>query len=240
MVIPIGGIGTPLAGPPPPEVWPRFQVIKKCVFVMMACVCFQIIASIMLNMSASEVIFAPLNLVLNTVIGIFLLRDDPQVVQIYQFLATTCCSWCSEQCGGGMSCLVTFIACNLIMVVFDVLFNHIISFFIDGFKTLTDGAQQWPNQYFGFAFALYMVAKLGAFLAEIVGSWHGYKAYREAQNSGVTSSGGDWGRSSGGSALSGGTMPLARDQPDAPARESRPAPGFQPFSGGGNRLDSGA
>jgi ABC-type multidrug transport system fused ATPase/permease subunit len=214
-------------------------VIKKCVLTMMACVCLQIVAAVMLQKSASEILFAPLNLVINTIVGIFLLRDDPQIAQIYELLAKTCCSWCSEQCGGGMSCLVSFIACNLIMVVFDVLLNNIIGVFIAGFKTLSDGAQQWPNQYYGFAFALYMVAKLGAFVAEILGSWQGYKAYREAQSSGVTGSGGDWGRSTG-TPLRGGTMQLAREQPDAPARESRPAPEFQPFSGGGNRLGSGA
>ena len=35
MVIPIGGVGVPLMGPPPPEVAHRFKVIKVCIIVMM-------------------------------------------------------------------------------------------------------------------------------------------------------------------------------------------------------------
>lgn len=169
-----------------------------------------------------------LNLILNTVMGIFLLRDDPSMARIYQFLITTCCSMCAEQCGGGLSCLLPFVICNVITVVLQILLNGVIQFLIKGFQDLANPSQ-WPNSIFGFAFGLYFISVLAALVAQIAGSYIGWQAYKVVRDSGVTQSGGDWG---GGQASGGGGAV------QAPARESRPASNFQPFTGGGQRLGS--
>merc|ERR1719379_1538089 len=87
-----------------------------------------------------SMIMSSFNLILNTVVGIFLLNDDEHMGPIYQFMITTCCQSCAEQCRGGMSCLMTFILCNLITVVMDVLLNRTIEQIFKGFDVVASGA----------------------------------------------------------------------------------------------------
>merc|ERR1719181_1904950 len=131
------------------------------------------------------------NLILNTVIGIFLLNDDEHMGPIYNFLITTCCHSCAEQCRGGMNCLMTFVLCNLITVVMDVLLNRTIEMILKGFEVIfTYGVGTSTTKV---AFFLYLVSVTMAFIAQAVGSWQGWKAHQEAQNSGTSVVPGTWG-----------------------------------------------
>lgn len=244
MVIAPGALGEPLFGPPPPEVRPRFQVIKYCVFAMMGAMVLRLIAGILLG-RVDGVIASSFNLILNTIVGIFLLNDDEHLGPIYQFMITTCCQACADQCRGGMSCLMTFILCNLITVVIDVLLNRTIESIFHGFEVVfTYGVNPSPNRV---AFILYLLSVTAAFIAQAIGSWQGWKAHQEAQNIGTTVIPGTWGAPPpsgggghwadwGGGRLGGGDNRPGQVEMQDAGREARPAPGFQAFSGQGNRL----
>eukprot|EP00928_Gymnodinium_smaydae_P073256 TRINITY_DN56495_c0_g1_i2.p1 TRINITY_DN56495_c0_g1~~TRINITY_DN56495_c0_g1_i2.p1 ORF type:complete len:263 (-),score=46.28 TRINITY_DN56495_c0_g1_i2:31-720(-) len=229
MVIPLpaGSMGTPMMGPPPAEVAGRFQVIKYCVMGMIAGLLGQLVWGALVG-KLSNAIWSSLNLLLNTVIGIFLLRDDPQIGRIYKFLVTTICQACGDQCGGGMSCLMTFVLCNAITVVMNLLLDNVLGALIAASQTLfTVGL----GPYDATVVMLLFVSLLVSLVSQILGAWNGWKAYTTVRDSGVTASGGgEWGGSGG--------YPTAAER--GQAREARPAPGFQPFSGGGNRLGGGS
>ncbi|CAE8682407.1 unnamed protein product [Polarella glacialis] len=221
MVIPMGGMGggAAMQGPPPPEVAPRFKVIKYCVLTMMASTCGQLLAGGLLGELGGALSNA-LNLILNTVFGIWLLKDDPLIGKTYNFLTTTCCMWCGENCQGGMSCLLPFVACNLITVVMNILLNGVIQQVIAQAKGLLGE----ETIYEAFVLWLLLVSTAGALLAQIIGSFYGYKAYTEIRDGGYSSSGGDWAQASA--------------PPGGGERESQPAAGFSAFQGSGNRLGS--
>ncbi|CAJ1401349.1 unnamed protein product, partial [Effrenium voratum] len=170
-----------------------------------------------------SLIISSLNLFLNTLIGIWLLKDDALIGRTYNFLGRTCCGPCTEQCQGGLTCLMPFILCNLLTVTLSLILNNDIGMMIALFKNM----QNAVTFYDAFVYLLWLVSALGAILAQVLGSIYGYLAYREIRDSGVTSSGGDWG----------GGYPQAREE----AREARPAApasNFQAFAGSGQRLGS--
>eukprot|EP00931_Biecheleriopsis_adriatica_P098226 TRINITY_DN72168_c0_g1_i1.p1 TRINITY_DN72168_c0_g1~~TRINITY_DN72168_c0_g1_i1.p1 ORF type:complete len:243 (+),score=45.50 TRINITY_DN72168_c0_g1_i1:56-730(+) len=224
MVIPIGGMGVPLMGPPPASVAPKFKIIKYCILGMMACIVGQLLCGVLLGQIVQSLLNS-LNLILNTVIGIWLLKDDPTIARVYDFLARTCCGPCAEQCQGGMNCLMSFIICNVITVVLSVLLDGSIQYVIHSFSIMLNAV----DFYDAFILWLLLASTAGALVAQIVGSVYAWLAYKEVRDSGVTMSGGDW--ASGGTAY-----PQARDV--EPARPARPAANFTPFQGGGNRLGS--
>lgn len=239
MVIPMGSMGPPLMGPPPPELEGRFKILKYCVLGMMYATLTRIVTSFFLPLEVGQVILASLNVVLNMIIGIFLLKHDPYMGRMHNFLVTTCCRQCEDSCGGGMSCLMTFVLCNTITVVFDLLLNGIIGWIISAIGAVFDPSQ-WTSSIFGFVLALNVASVIVAYGAQTTGAVQGFLAYRQARDSGVTATPGEWGGGGGGGGapfMRGGgnsAYPAARE--DAPARESRPAQNFQPFSGGGQRL----
>eukprot|EP00933_Yihiella_yeosuensis_P064314 TRINITY_DN67662_c0_g1_i1.p1 TRINITY_DN67662_c0_g1~~TRINITY_DN67662_c0_g1_i1.p1 ORF type:complete len:209 (-),score=22.76 TRINITY_DN67662_c0_g1_i1:40-576(-) len=170
------------------------------------------------------------NILLNTVIGIFLLKDDPQIGRIYRFLVTTCCQMCGDACPGGMPCLMSFMICNLITVVFALLGGNV--------QACVAAYKQMANSvvfFDAFVFFLYLVSLAGSLISQTVGCIYACKAYNEMQAMSDLSQG-----FSGGGGFGGGGMvnPAARDRDDAPARESQPARGFVPFQGGGQTLGS--
>eukprot|EP00439_Symbiodinium_sp_Y106_P056694 s2379_g7.t5 len=217
MVIPIpGGMGTPLMGPPPAIVAQKFKIIKACIVIMIVCTCGQLLAGALLG-QLGDALLSSLNLILNTFIGIWMLKDDPLIGKIFDFLARTghslpilnnsssrnipsCCGSCAEQCQGGMTCLMPFIICNIITVLLQIILSSEIQLIIRDFKVMLNAV----SFYDAFRVWLLLVSTVGALLAQIIGSIYGYLAYREVRDSGVTMSGGDW--SSGGTAY-----PQARD-----------------------------
>lgn len=249
MVIPVGALGEPLFGPPPPELRHRFQVIKYCVFTMMAALMVRLMSGMLMD-RVYGMFVSSFNLILNTVVGIFLLSDDEHLGPVYKFMITTCCSSCSEQCRGGMSCLMTFVLCNLITVVMEVLLNRTIEMILKGFEVVfTYGVNTSTTKA---AFLLYLISVTLAFVAQSIGSWHGWKAHQEAQAIGTTvvpgtwnaaqpasGGGGGWNDWGGGQLGSGGGGQANQvEMQDRPAQggQAGPAAPFQAFSGQGNRL----
>mmetsp|Transcript_26993 Transcript_26993/g.48799 ORF Transcript_26993/g.48799 Transcript_26993/m.48799 type:complete len:225 (+) Transcript_26993:48-722(+) len=222
MVIPIGGMGVPLMGPPPASVAPKFKIIKYCVLGMFGCTCGELLVGAMIGKLFS-MLASSLNLILNTIIGIFLLRDDPLIGRMYAFLARTCCGPCSEQCQGGIGCLMSFIICNAITVFIDILLGGEISLIIQNFKVMLNAV----DFYEAFIYWANLVCTVGALVAQIVGSVYAWLAYKEIRDSGVTSSGGDW--------SSGGYPQASAPRDDPPSQPPRQA-NFTAFAGSGNRL----
>jgi len=229
-----GGFGAQLSGPPPPELSRTFEILRMCVLSMMAGLISKFLGVILLGGAVTALLMDSINLILNTVVGIFLLNDDPFFNKIYAFFLRTCCQGCADQCGGGMSCLMSFIICNLFTILMQVFLpspaEGTIGQLIAEFKMIFEGESSGPIA--GLGLALFAVGTLAAFLGQILGCWFGWKAYQAARDRGVTGQGGDWERSGGGAPIN----PRAQDQQQA--REARPAAGFLPFQGGGTRLGS--
>lgn len=240
MVIPMGSMGPPLMGPPPAELARHFKVMKYCVLTMIASMCTKFMVWCLVpEIGAMKVVVNSFNLILNTIVGIFLLRDDPLIGRVHQFLARTCCQTCDQSCGGGMNCLMTFALCNAITALMDLLLNNMIGFTIEGVRTILNPSE-WPAGIYGFELSIFILATIAGYAAQTVAAVYGFLAYRRAQALGTTATpgSGSWG---GGGYGGGAQYPPAREDPGAaPQREARPGPNFQPFGGSGQRLGGGA
>jgi len=219
---------------------PRVKAIKYCVIVMMASLFGKILGNIvMAEASVGSILTDLINIGLNTVVGVFLLRDDPDMARIYHCLMTTVCSVCGEQCGSGgaMSCLMPFMIMNALTVVIALLLNNAIPDIISGLKTLFS-PQLWQSSYWGFGFMLFFVSYVAVLVAETVGTVFAYKVYKQARDdfSGVQASGGgSWGQGGPGQQAR-----MMRRNDDEESRPAAPAPSrFQPFGGSGQTLGSG-
>eukprot|EP00435_Cladocopium_sp_Y103_P033026 s1787_g8.t1 len=190
MVIPIGGMGVPLMGPPPPEVAHRFRVIKYSILILILCTIGELVAGI-LGGAFGQMLVSSLNLILNALIGVWMLKDDATIGRIYAFLGRSCCKPCTEQCQGGLTCLMPFIICNLITVLLGLILNNDIGEIIGAFKAMLNSV----TFYEAFVFMLLFASTVGALLSQVVGCIYGYLAYREIRDSGVHQTGGDWGNS---------------------------------------------
>jgi len=119
---------------------------------------------------------------------------------------------------------MSFIICNVITVVLNILLGGQIQLIIAEFKSMLN-AVDFQDAFFVWAI---LVCTVGTLAAQIVGSLYAWWAYKEIRDMGVTSSGGDW--SSGG-------YPQA-NAPD-PEQATRPQQAnFTAFQGSGNRLGS--
>merc|ERR1719413_34741 len=105
MVIPIGGGGGdplagggPLIGPPSPELQRRLKRIKVCLIFLILSLIAKLTAGILLEPSnALGPISSCLSLLLETMIGIFLLKDDRLFGPIHACILRTCCAGCQDQ-----------------------------------------------------------------------------------------------------------------------------------------------
>eukprot|EP00443_Scrippsiella_acuminata_P132550 CAMPEP_0115763968 /NCGR_PEP_ID=MMETSP0272-20121206/101821_1 /TAXON_ID=71861 /ORGANISM="Scrippsiella trochoidea, Strain CCMP3099" /LENGTH=144 /DNA_ID=CAMNT_0003209747 /DNA_START=268 /DNA_END=698 /DNA_ORIENTATION=+ len=141
-----------------------------------------------------------------------MLRDDPQIGRMYHCLITTICQSCSDQCGGGTQCLMTYIISNVITLVINLLSGGDISYVFHYFGTFTE-PRAWDSPLYGFYFFLLAVCIIGVYTSQICGSWFGYQAYKEVRDSGVTQSGGAWASGGGGPV---GGYPTARESREVP------------------------
>lgn len=253
MVIPLGsGGGTgmvPLMGPPPPELMPRFRKIKICLVVLIGSLLVKFVAGMFINWKSMVwIVYSCLNPILNAVIGIFLLKDDPLFAGVHQCLVRVFCSSCADQCQGGMNCLCTWFFCNMITCIFALLplpdSDSDIMIITDGFNKLSKPSL-WPSQVWAVEFSFFLVATILALLVQIIGAYEGWQAYRQATAMAAGSdnfTGGGYGDPYGG-------YPEARQQrmtdPEAGTSGGRPTGGggqsaanFQPFQGSGQRLGS--
>lgn len=158
---------------------------------MMFSIFCQVISGILLNRLWSALL-GSLNLILISIIGSFLMNDDPTLGKVYQFVMKTCLQSCQDQCQGGMNCLLPFILCNVITAVMDIILNGVIGNIISLFSQLTTLP---PDTAVGAV--IFLVASVCALTAQIVGAVYGYLAYRAAKDLGVTVTRGFWGRNFG-------------------------------------------
>jgi len=248
MVIPLpNSMPPPLAGPPSEDLAPAFRKINVCVWVMMGSwVAKLVVGSFCYGFL---VIFGQsMNLSLNILVGIFLLRDDPKFGNIHQCLMTTVFQLCNnEQCPGSMTCLLPFVICSFMMVTMDIFFNTSFETFAVGLIVLFN-KQAWEkdavNQIIIFAFTMTFLAAL---LSQCCAAWFGWNAYKQAMlvEGGITSTPGTWGRDRlGGDGDRLGGNPGGRGSYNPPAYRpttsgggSSRAPGpWEPFSGAGHKL----
>jgi len=241
MVIPIPGGN--LMGPPSAEVEPLFKKIKVCVMAMIGCTVGKWFAALLLGQFL-PVLLASMNVVLNCVIGIFLLRHDEQMGRMADFLVRTFCQQCPQQVGGGLSCLMFFVVCNAVTVVMDLLGGSIYQLFAV-FLPIAMSPEAWPNDFFGLGVVLFFITSMGSTISQCVGAYYGFEAYKQVASTGASQSGG------------GNYMPPAF-QPSMggnAGRSGQPAPQasrqwgfggataggdtFKPFSGAGQRLGGG-
>lgn len=228
MVIPIGGMGMPIMGPPPEEVQGSLKMLRHATVVLMCFCGGRLMFSFMVPGLLSYDISATLNIIINILFGIFLFKDDPCMSGVYQRLATTCCQPCDEQCQGGMACLMPYGISCCIFAVLDLFQN---------FSMVNAILSQTPSMALvGYAFCV-----LGSVIDEFIIAYLCYRIYKRLRA--LTEGGGlMMGGPQGGGGMGGGA-PYNANAPSAPpqelqAREARPAPGFVPFSGGGQRLGS--
>uniref|UniRef100_A0A7S0ZML2 Uncharacterized protein n=1 Tax=Noctiluca scintillans TaxID=2966 RepID=A0A7S0ZML2_NOCSC len=191
MVIPLIGFGTPMAGPPPAELQHRFRIIRVCILAMVFSIICLIVAGILLNRLGTS-FFESLNLILNTIIGSFLMNEDPALGKVYKFFMQTCLQSCQEPCQGGMNCLLPFIVSNLITVVVAMVFTSDLQNITGLFSVMSSLP---PVTIVGAV--IFLAASVVALTAQMVGAVYGYLAYKEARDLGVTVTPGFWGRNFG-------------------------------------------
>jgi len=273
MVVPLGAGGpedginpAAMLGPPPPELQPRFRRIKACLVALTGSIVFKLISgTLLIPTNAFGYLYNSLNAILNMIIGIFLLKDDPLVAPAHRCITRTCCSGCEDQCQGGMSCLCTWFFCCMITAVFGLLpvdgsdlMTVIVGFRLILNPHLAEDTKWWlpVRSAVWFAMlALFTLATTVGLLAQIIGGWQGMKGFQEVQM--LEPQGGNWsmGRGGldglgGGPATAGGMPPSGgppqgfREPPPSSAgggqavggRAAGPQQGFTPFAGTGQRL----
>eukprot|EP00930_Biecheleria_cincta_P075013 TRINITY_DN62210_c0_g1_i1.p1 TRINITY_DN62210_c0_g1~~TRINITY_DN62210_c0_g1_i1.p1 ORF type:complete len:316 (-),score=31.13 TRINITY_DN62210_c0_g1_i1:111-1058(-) len=117
--MPVGGMMSPdIQGPPPPEFGGRFKVIKICIALLIFCAFGQLVAGALLG-TFPRLVF----LLVDIVVGIFLLNHDDDFKPAYSFMMETCFSACADQCRGGMSCLSNFVLINLVSFFMGMIFD---------------------------------------------------------------------------------------------------------------------
>eukprot|EP00929_Paragymnodinium_shiwhaense_P089065 TRINITY_DN49322_c0_g1_i1.p1 TRINITY_DN49322_c0_g1~~TRINITY_DN49322_c0_g1_i1.p1 ORF type:complete len:290 (-),score=48.08 TRINITY_DN49322_c0_g1_i1:64-933(-) len=131
MVLPLQ-VGPGLMDPPPSELLPRFVKIRICVILMILATVGKLIAGVLFG-SVFAVLSNSTNLIMNTAIGVSLLRYDSYVGKVYDMGAGTCCAMCADLCDSGLSCLHAFVLGNLVTVVLDALTNDSFQLVIVGF-----------------------------------------------------------------------------------------------------------
>lgn len=242
MVIPLpNSAGAPLAGPPSEELAPVFEKITVSVWVMMCSGAVRLLLGA-LSYGFGFMLLNSMNLTINILVGIFLLRDNPTFANIHQCLMTTVFQMCNQDqgCPGSMACLLPFVVTNFLTVAMDVLFpSKLFDLVTAGQGQLFD-KQAWGNDPGSqFKHLLFTMAFYVALVSQLCAAVWGWKAYQQATEAqgGITSTPGTWGRDrpgGDGDRLGGYNPPAYR--PAAPSGGSSRSPGWQPFSGTGQTL----
>eukprot|EP00929_Paragymnodinium_shiwhaense_P066822 TRINITY_DN33572_c0_g2_i2.p1 TRINITY_DN33572_c0_g2~~TRINITY_DN33572_c0_g2_i2.p1 ORF type:complete len:195 (-),score=36.55 TRINITY_DN33572_c0_g2_i2:282-866(-) len=176
MVIPIPN-SPALVGPPPASVAHQFRRIKISVQVMIVATLVRVFLGSWLR-DPIYALSSSANLIINTVIGVFLLRDDADISKVHRFLVTTCCQSCHQQCDGSMRCLMPFVLCNLITVVMDLLGGGSLQIIITGLPIVFE-PEKWPSVAFGIVFSGFVLSCLAGFFGQLAGALFGYYAFKE-------------------------------------------------------------
>lgn len=240
MVIPMGSMGAGMQGDFPAEVDRNFRRLKGCVLGMMLSAAGVIIFQpLTFAVSVFSVILSSLNIFLNAIFGIWMLKQDPLIGRMFQCLASSCCGPCAEQCQGGLGCLMPFMFANGITIFFALISGDIVAVFKN--VNLLFSPVDWANSMWGFFYVMWGISVILEYLTQLCAIVFGYSAYKQVRDSGVTMTGGAWAQQGGGGATSGGGVYRAgtgqasggddRREPLRPAQQN-----FQAFGGGGQRL----
>eukprot|EP00930_Biecheleria_cincta_P042730 TRINITY_DN29402_c0_g2_i1.p1 TRINITY_DN29402_c0_g2~~TRINITY_DN29402_c0_g2_i1.p1 ORF type:complete len:257 (+),score=39.47 TRINITY_DN29402_c0_g2_i1:85-855(+) len=256
MVIPLGDGGPgpmtqPMVGPPPEYLLARYRKIKACLIVQIFGSIMQLGSGIPLQPSNSQnLIINSLDVVIIIITGIFLLKDDLMISQWHQCLVRTFCATCADQCQGGVPCLCSwFFICflNVIMALIPSSGSQI-SIIIAGIHlVLNDSAPD--KMSWGFPvrsmpwyilFFTFFASEVILLLAQLIGGWHGYKAFQEVMRRMAEESGGTGADPGVGGGFQGadGDPSMFRQGVAAPPQQRQQPPSFTPFQGGGQRLGS--
>jgi len=246
-----------MIGPPPPEVAPRFKVLKNCVIALVVALGFKILFYVVTN-HEMRIFTSSLNMILNIVVGIYLFNDDPDFKPVYDFMQRTCCQGCQDQCPYGTGCLMTFVLVNGIDLVLTLLFIVAVSPHLRASLQPTDSSGS-DSEYVGGI--LYIASAAITIITQVIIVYQGMKAHQEILQSGVSALVGDYDRHdplerAGGSSATrsnwgagswgGGGSSANRDRDRDDDREGAPAStgagnnrnaqSFEVFGGQGHRL----
>lgn len=231
MVIPLGpgGLGGPagpqLTGPPPPELTGKFRQIKYSVMAMVVFLAGKVLAAALLGFDVLHVLANSSSIIISSLMGIWLLKDDPSMSQAYHFLVVTCCQLCGEQCPGGLNCLLPFVVYNTINVVFAILIDGVLrQVVIEGEELKEERAT-----FVTILLWIFIVCLAGSCIAQVFAAVFGWQAYKQASQ---LAGHGDFGGNATGTEL----IHIRRPNSQTEAREAPPAAGFAAFSGQGHRL----
>lgn len=225
-----------LAGPPPPELAGRFQVLKTCVLAFIAALVLNIFTGIFTGIL--NAIGSSLTLIFLCITGIFLMNDDDQLRPAYNFMMRTCFQPCQDQCPGGMSCLVSFGIVCFVSVVLDLIMGQGKEIYVMT-SAIFSGNTGGKPLIFVVALAR-LLSRVIAVVFRIVGSFYCWKAYQDYRDmatlgGGGGGGGGDWGNEqrppSGGQMWGGGTVGGGGGGGGQPTSQE-----FQAFQGSGQRL----
>lgn len=139
---------------PPEEAKSYLSAIKYCVIGVWLCVLGRVINTATGNQDLGSAGGVTGDIVLGF-IGVFLCKDDPVLKPLYECLMRSLVGQCTQGCGGGMSCLPTFLLMAAVNIFFD-------SFSL--MQILFD-RQQYLSPFIGVSFIL---TALGACLANEV------------------------------------------------------------------------
>jgi len=227
-----------MMGPFPLEMSRRFNQLKICLILMIASTVGVIIFMPMcFKVNTMSVILSSLNIILNAIFGIWMLQQDPTVASMYRCLTSTCCQYCGENCQGGLGCLMPFIFGNVLVIFFSII-QPVDFKFVFGSIGMLFNIAEWSDSLWGFKFVIYASCVIIKWASQIGGIAFGWLAYKQVRDQGVTVSGGDWARESGGgggSVYRAGPGDRASSQ-SAPSRSNQN--NFQAFEGSGQRLGS--
>lgn len=245
MVIPVSGPS--LVGPPPPEVETHVRKIKVCLLCMLYSLAAKIVSGTLL-IGLIQATMSSMNLILNCIMGIFVLKGDARIAPMHRFLMTTCFQSCAEGCPDGMGCLPSFVLCNLITVVLDVLMGPTLPLMFVEVPNLVQ-LDKWENPAEWLVHAVFLTSVTTALVSQCLATYYGYQAYSQAMEAAGGTIGGygplggnpsvapmGVGRQLGGAARPASAQGQGYTPPQlgqAPAASAQP---FKPFSGQGQRL----
>lgn len=239
MVIPMGGIGTPMMGPFPADLQGRFRQLRALLLTIIAAALTQFIACQLIpGAETMPNVMSALNVFLNVVFGIFLLREDATIGRMYKCLTTTICQTCADQCGGGVQCLLPYIVNCVIMVVFAIpdLFG------VPQMINLIFHPDDWTSDnLLGFWLFLAVFSQLAVFISQALSAYLSWQVYKAIRDGAVQMTGGDWAAGAAGAQGSGGAPmnpnPWGQQEAGQEAAAAR-QPNFSAFQGQGARLGS--
>jgi len=160
MVIPMSAPGLQLQGAPPPEAAEPMMRLKWSVLALLGFGGLRLLLATAMGILPME-FMSLLNVFLNAAMGAFLLRDDPHLERFYKCLSTTIFRMCAERGMGGLQCLMPFLACNAINLVFDFLSrSKLLGFGVYGLALAGNMAAEGAGAYF--AWTVYKLCQDGS------------------------------------------------------------------------------